>query len=293
MQVVGLNPFISAPKRIGLERKRAMRGVDIEVRGVSKRFQGRSGEAEALRDVSLDIRAGEFVALVGPSGCGKTTLLNMIAGLEPIDHGEIRVGGKKVKGPGPDRTVIFQEAALFPWLTVRANIEYGLRIQGATRAEREERVESALRSVQLSRFGDSLVHELSGGMRQRIAIARAMVLEPSVLLMDEPFSALDLRTRELLEREVEDAWTVDRPTVVFVSHHIKAAVLLADRVFAFGARPGRLLREIPIQLPRPRTSESAVVQRLTKELNATLRNEVDRNAVLELAAIDGGATENP
>ena len=265
-----------------------MRGVDIQIRGVSKRFQGRSGEAEALRDITFDIRAGEFVALVGPSGCGKTTLLNMIAGLETIEEGEIRVGGKKVKGPGPDRTVIFQEAALFPWLTVRANIEYGLRIQGASRAERDERVEGALRAVQLSRFGDSLVHELSGGMRQRIAIARAMVLEPSVLLMDEPFSALDLRTRELLEHEVEEAWQVERPTVVFVSHHIKAAVLLADRIFAFGARPGRLLREIPIQVPRPRTSESAVVQRLAKELTATLRNEVDRNNVLELASIDGG-----
>ena len=132
-----------------------MRGVDIQIRGVSKRFQGRSGEAEALRDITFDIRAGEFVALVGPSGCGKTTLLNMIAGLETIEEGEIRVGGKKVKGPGPDRTVIFQEAALFPWLTVRANIEYGLRIQGASRAERDERVEGALRAVQLSRFGDS------------------------------------------------------------------------------------------------------------------------------------------
>src|SRR5207245_5747812 len=138
--------------------------------------------------------------------------------------------------PGPDRTVIFQEAALFPWLTVRANVEYGLKIQGLESVERTDRVEAALRSVQLSRFAEALVHELSGGMRQRIALARAMVLEPAVLLMDEPFSALDLRTRELLEREVESAWLEKRPTVVFVSHHIKAAVLLADRIFAFGSR---------------------------------------------------------
>src|SRR3954465_14297709 len=182
-----------------------MRGVDIEVRGGCKSFQARSGEAEALRDVTLDLRSGEFVALVGPSGCGKTTLLNLIAGLEMPDAGEIRVGGRKVKGPGPDRTVIFQEAALFPWLTVRANIEYGLKIQGMRRARREERVESALRAVQLSRFAESLVHELSGGMRQSTPPPPPMVRQPAVLLMDEPFSALDLRTRELLEREVETA----------------------------------------------------------------------------------------
>jgi len=263
-----------------------MRGVDIEVRGVCKTFQSRAGESEALRDVTLDLHAGEFVALVGPSGCGKTTLLNLIAGIETHDAGEIRVGGRKVKGPGPDRTVIFQEAALFPWLTVRANVEYGLRIKHMRRAAREERVENALRAVQLSRFAESLVHELSGGMRQRIALARAMVLEPAVLLMDEPFSALDLRTRELLEREVEAAWLRERPTVVFVSHHLKAAALLADRIFAFGARPGRILREIVVDAPRPRQADSPAVRRVTGELQSTLRSEVDRANVIELAGAD-------
>ena len=264
-----------------------MRGVAIDVRGIFKRFRLRSGETEALRDVSLHVKAGEFAALVGPSGCGKTTLLNVIAGLEQQDDGDIRVGRQRVSGPGPDRTVIFQEAALFPWLTVRANIEYGLRIKRLSRAERDERVDAALRAVQLTRYADAQVHELSGGMRQRIALARAMVLEPAVLLMDEPFSALDVRTRELLEREVELAWLRDRPTVVFVSHHLKAAVLLADRIFAFGARPGRILREIEVNLPRPRSAESPAVQALTRELKSTLRSEVDRTAVLELTGEAG------
>lgn len=268
-----------------------MRGVDIRIRGIHKRFQARSGESEALRDVSLDVGAGEFVALVGPSGCGKTTLLNVIAGLERADVGEVLVDGRRVKGPGPDRTVIFQEAGLFPWLTVRANVEYGLRIQHLPRAERRERVDGALRAVQLARVADGLVHELSGGMRQRIALARAMVLRPEVLLMDEPFSALDLRTRELLEREVESAWLEERPTVVFVSHHLKAAVLLADRIFAFGARPGRVLKEIRVNLPRPRHAESPAVERLAAELKATLRTEVDRNTFLELAGSSEDGTQ--
>ena len=259
-----------------------MRGVSVELHRVHKRFEVNNGDAEALRDVSLSIRAGEFCALVGPSGCGKTTLLNLVAGLEPADGGKVLVGERPVTGPGPDRTVIFQEAALFPWLTVRANVEYGLRVRGLSRRKRNERVESALRAVQLWRRADALVHELSGGMRQRIALARAMVLEPAVLLMDEPFSALDLRTRELLEREIEHAWLRDRPTVVFVSHHLKAAVLLADRIFAFGARPGRILREVEIDIPRPRQSDSQAVRTLTRELKATLQTEVDRNTILEM-----------
>lgn len=260
-----------------------MRGVPVDVMRIGKRFQARNGEAEALRDVSFSAAAGEFCALVGPSGCGKTTLLNLVAGLEKPDAGEVRVGGRRISGPGPDRTVIFQDAALFPWLTVRANVEYGLRVKGLSRSERTERVESALRQVQLSRSAESLVHELSGGMRQRIALARAMVLEPAVLLMDEPFSALDLRTRELLEREVELAWLKERPTVIFVSHHLKAAVLLADRIFVFGSRPGRIVRELRVNLPRPRVADSPAVRALTCELKAAMRTEVDRNTVLELA----------
>jgi NitT/TauT family transport system ATP-binding protein len=260
-----------------------VRGVPVDVMRIGKRFQARNGEAEALRDVSLAAQAGEFCALVGPSGCGKTTLLNLVAGLEKPDAGEVRVGGRCITGPGPDRTVIFQDAALFPWLTVRANVEYGLRVKGFSRSARAERVESALHQVQLSRSAESLVHELSGGMRQRIALARAMVLEPEVLLMDEPFSALDLRTRELLEREVELAWLKERPTVIFVSHHLKAAVLLADRIFVFGSRPGRILREIRVNLPRPRPADSPAVQAFTRELKAAMRTEVDRNTVLEMA----------
>lgn len=259
-----------------------MRGVSVDARQVFKRFRSRTGDSEALRDVTLHMRPGEFCALVGPSGCGKTTLLNLIAGLERADRGEIRVGGRSVAGPGPDRTVIFQEAALFPWLTVRRNVEYGLRVTRIRRAERERRVEEILKMVQLGRWADAQVHELSGGMRQRIALARAMVLEPAVLLMDEPFSALDLRTRELLEREVEAAWMRARPTVVFVSHQLDAAVVLADRVFAFGSRPGRILREMIVDLPRPRRIDSPVVRSMSAELEATMRSEVDRNAILEL-----------
>ncbi len=275
---------------MGLRRPIAMRGVDVEVRRIHKRFLSRSGESVALRDVSLSLEAGEFGALVGPSGCGKTTLLNLIAGLESPDGGEIRVDGRVVQGPGPDRTVIFQEAALFPWLTVWANVEYGLRIQGVNREERRERVENVLRAVQLSRYGDALVHELSGGMRQRIALARALVLEPAVLLMDEPFASLDLRTRELLEREVEAMWMQDRQTVVFVSHHLKAAVLLADRIFAFGARPGRIVREVRVPLPRPRFPDWPAVRQLTQELRDTLKAEVDRTTVLELRELEESTT---
>ena len=259
-----------------------MRGVSIDVMRVRKRFAARHGEAEALRDVSLSLKAGEFCALVGPSGCGKTTLLNLIAGLDKPDGGEIRVGGQRVTGPGPDRTVIFQDAALFPWLTVRANVEYGLKVKRLPRSERADRVEAVLRAVQLSRWADALVHELSGGMKQRIALARSMVLQPAVLLMDEPFTALDLRTRELLEREVEIAWLKERPSVVFVSHHLKAAVLLADRIFAFGSRPGRILRELRVNLPRPRRAESPAVEALARELKATLGSEVDRNSAFEM-----------
>lgn len=265
-----------------------MRGVSIEAHRIHKRFRSTRGDSEALRDVSLSVQAGEFCALVGPSGCGKTTMLNLIAGLERPDDGEIRVAGKRIAGPGPDRTVIFQDAALFPWLTVRANVEYGLKLKRMARSEREDRVESALRSVQLGRWANALVHELSGGMRQRIALARAMVLEPKVLLMDEPFSSLDLRTRELLEREVEAVWLRDRPTVAFVSHHLKAAVLLADRIFAFGSRPGRLLHQVRVTLPRPRAVDSPAVQAIARDLKALLQTEVDRNAVLELESLPGG-----
>ncbi len=247
--------------------------AQLSIRGVSKRFQGRSGEVQALQDIWIDVADGEFLVLVGPSGCGKSTLLNILAGLDPIDEGEVLEGGRKITGPGRDRGVVFQEGGLFPWLTAQKNVEFGLKQMGLPPKQRAERAAYYLDMVHLSRFRESYPHELSGGMRQRVAIARALALDPEALLMDEPFSALDAQTREDLYEQLTEVWERTGKTIVFVTHNVREAVCLADRVLLFSARPGRVKAEFPIRLARPRFPDDADVARLAHQISAALRED--------------------
>ena len=210
----------------------------IEVRRVSKCFQSSTcGVTAAVHDISIAIGDGEFVCLVGPSGCGKTTLLNLIAGLERADEGEVLVRGRRVRGPGPDRGVMFQDAALFPWLSVAENVAFGMKEVRLGRKEREARARKYLELVKMSGFQRAWVHELSGGMKQRVALARALALEPDILLMDEPFGALDAKSRDALQAELVDIWQKTGKTIVFVTHDMAEAVRIGSRVIVLRARP--------------------------------------------------------
>ena len=241
----------------------------ISVRDVRKTFALRNEEFVALDGVSLDIADNEFVTVVGPSGCGKSTLMNILAGLEEPTSGRALVDGAEVSGPGPERGVIFQQYALFPWLTVRKNIEFGLKVAGLGRAERRERAEHFIRLVGLEQFADALPKMLSGGMKQRCAIARAYAVDPSILLMDEPFGALDALTRVNLQEQLLDTWSREKRTVMFITHDVDEAVFLARRVVVMAARPGRIYDVVDVDLPYPRTEEV----RLSPEF-AALRNRV-------------------
>lgn len=246
---------------------------------VCKTFHSKRGQTAALQDVTMSVSDGEFVCIVGPSGCGKSTLLNLIAGLETKSGGEILADGKAVLGPGTDRVVIFQEPALFPWLNVLANVEFGLKMSGIARDERRRQAEEALRLVHLLGFRNAYVHELSGGMKQRVALARALVMDPQVLLMDEPFAALDTQTRGMLHEELQNAWMLTRKTIVFVTHNIEEAVHLADRVVVFSSRPGQVRREIQVDAPRPRLpSEHGLWGSAFRQIADELRIEVEKAA---------------
>jgi NitT/TauT family transport system ATP-binding protein len=215
--------------------------AEIVVDGVSHRYRPAVGRAVlALEDVSLEVRSSEFLALLGPSGCGKSTLLYLIGGFLPVEAGKIVVNGKPVAGPGPDRGIVFQHFALFPWKTVRKNVLYGLERQGLPRAEREARAQSFIELVGLSGFEESYPSQLSGGMKQRAAIARTLAFDPRMLLMDEPFGALDAQTRGLMQTELLNIWERTRKTVIFVTHDVREAVYLAGRVAVMSARPGRI-----------------------------------------------------
>jgi NitT/TauT family transport system ATP-binding protein len=227
----------------------------VEVEHLSKRFVRGDQRVEAIHDVSLRVADGEFVAIVGPSGCGKSTLLHILGGFVPLSGGEMRLDGQPVGGPGPDRGMMFQDLALFPWRTVAGNVGWALEAQGRPRAEREAAVEKLLALVGLLPFARSYPNELSGGMRQRVALARLLSFDPAVLLMDEPFGALDAQTRELMQEELQRIWQQNRKTVLFVTHDIEEAVYLADRVIVFTARPGRIKADLPIALPQPRNVE--------------------------------------
>lgn len=225
----------------------------LDVSGVSKYFLTRDGaRTKVLDGIDFKINAGEFVCIVGASGCGKTTFLRCVGGLTTPEEGQIRIDGQPVREPGPDRGFIFQSDSLFPWRTVMKNILFGLEIRGAPAEETTAVGEALLNLVGLSGFGGHYPHELSGGMRQRVNIARAFAINPDVLLMDEPFAALDAQTREIMQRELLKIWSVQKKTVIFITHQIDEAVYLADRVLVFSSRPGRLAADIRIAFERPR-----------------------------------------
>ncbi|HXV18623.1 MAG TPA: ABC transporter ATP-binding protein, partial [Candidatus Omnitrophota bacterium] len=222
---------------------------------VHKSFIQKGQRVQALHDVNFTIEEGEFICVLGPSGCGKSTLISLIAGLEFPDSGEVFVDSKRVEAPSPDRLVVFQDGALFPWLTVLENVEFGLKISKITPQERKERALEAIKLVHLSRFVNAHPHELSGGMKQRAAIARALVMDPKILLMDEPFAALDAQTRAILQIELQEIWQKTKKTILFVTHNVREATFLADRVFEISARPGTVKKEYPIHLPCPRREQ--------------------------------------
>lgn len=239
----------------------------VEVRGVAKRYWTEAGAAlDALGGVDLEASAGDFLAILGPSGCGKTTLLRVVAGLEEPTAGDVRVGGRLVTGPGPDRSVVFQQPALLPWRTTAANIAFPLEVAGVARAERKRRVADLLGLVGLDGFERAYPHELSGGMRQRVDLARALATRPEVLLADEPFGALDAITRNAMQDELLRVWQRDRTTVLFVTHSADEAVFLADRVAVLAPRPGRLMGVVTVDLPRPRDRTSAAFGALHREV---------------------------
>jgi len=226
--------------------------MSVAVRGVSQIFDGVKGTTvTALADVDLTVEGRQFVTILGPSGCGKTTLLNLVAGFEKPTDGDIRTDGTPVTGPGSDRAVVFQQAALYPWLTVRENIALGLRLRDGRRAD-YGKVDGLIEAMGLKGFEKHSPHQLSGGMAQRVAIARALAIEPSVLLMDEPFGALDAQTRASMQLFVTDLWEKIPVTVLFVTHDIDEAIILADRVIVMAPRPGRVVADLTVDLPRPR-----------------------------------------
>ncbi len=245
--------------------------MSLEVQGVEKEFPTREGSLAALDHVDLTVEDGEFLCLVGPSGCGKTTLLYILAGLEPPSRGQVLVGGTPIAGPDPSRVLIFQEGALFPWLTAQGNVEFGLRMKGLPRREREARARDLLRTVHLESFEHAWIHQLSGGMRQRVALARALAVDPAVLLLDEPFGALDAITRERLHEELLEVWLTTGKTMVFVTHNVREAVVLADRVLVFSPRPGRVVAEHRLHLPRPRHVEDLTTVELAARIALDLR----------------------
>jgi NitT/TauT family transport system ATP-binding protein len=250
----------------------------VALEGISLSYNTNDGsKLLALDDIRLEVKAGEFLCIVGPSGCGKSTLLHLIAGLQKATSGQVRMDGRVVDSPGTDRILIFQELGLFPWLTVSENVEFGMKMKGVAKSERKEKTQHYLRLVHLSQFKDSYTHQLSGGMRQRVALARALATEPDVLLMDEPFAALDAQTRDLLHDELERIWAETGRTIIFVTHNVREAVRLGDRVALFTFRPGRIKREFSIDLPRPRHLEDVTVAKNAREILDELREEINKS----------------
>jgi NitT/TauT family transport system ATP-binding protein len=253
----------------------------IELHDVWKEFDKRGHRVEALQAIDLAVETSEFAALLGPSGCGKSTLLNMLAGFDRPTRGRVLVHGEPVTAPGPRRAVVFQEPALFPWYTVSDNVTFGLRARGLRPADYRERVEAILEQVGLRGFESHYPAELSGGMKQRVGIARVLVMEPEVLLMDEPFGSLDAQTRSLMQELLLSVWERHHQTVLFVTHDVEEALLLADTVLVMTARPGRIKQRLSVALPRPRALETTTSPRfneLKREVLALIRDESVRAA---------------
>ena len=245
----------------------------LKLSNITKDYTVADDTVRALRGIDLCFRKNEFVSVLGPSGCGKTTLLNIIAGLEPFDEGSVRMNGEDIVGPGPDRGVIFQQYALFPWMTVRRNVEYGMKFlrhgSGAkyTRQEKRKLADHYIEMVNLEGFENAYPKALSGGMKQRVAIARGYAVNPQVLLMDEPFGALDAKTRAQLEEELLVSWEKEQKTCFFITHDVDEAVLLASRVIIMSARPGRIIDEVNIDLPYPRNQATKLTPEFSKHRN--------------------------
>ena len=239
----------------------------IELRNIGLEYDSAANPVTALQDVSFSVEAAEFLCVVGQSGCGKTTMLNIVAGFLKPSEGEILIGGKAVTGKGLDRGIVFQDfAQLFPWRTAQRNVEFGLEMKGISKEEREETALQFLKLVNLEKFARSYPHELSGGMQQRVAIARALAYNPAVLLMDEPFAALDALTREEMQRFLVDVWRETRKTVIYVTHNVAEAVYLADRIIVFSPHPGTVKAQVKIALARPRDTLSVDFLEYQKEI---------------------------
>jgi NitT/TauT family transport system ATP-binding protein len=239
----------------------------IQISRVAHRY---SNEVEALRNVDVDIHAGEFVCLLGPSGCGKTTLLYALAGHFAPSGGRICIDGQPVRGPSPERLLMFQEPALFPWMTVTQNLTFALRSKGYSRQDANSRATEFIHEVHLDGFEKTLPHELSGGMRQRVSLARALAMDPSVLLMDEPFAPLDAQTRANMHLLLQSIWGKTRKTVVFVTHNVREALVLGDRVLVMAGSPGRILKDLEVDLPRPRDPDDEAIVRLSRDVRGLL-----------------------
>ena len=251
--------------------------MKIEIKNIKKDFVSRP----ALGSVNLTINKGEFICLLGPSGCGKSTLINILAGLLEPSSGEIYFDNKSSNEIGKERAMVFQEGALFPWLTVIENVEFGMIIKGINKKEAREKAMDYLKMVHLKKFANSYIHELSGGMKQRVSIARALTLDSELLLMDEPFSALDSQTKTILQQEVQKIWYDTGKTIVFVTHNIEEAVLLADRVIVMGTNPGHIKKEFKIELGRPSIQGSLDVSYMVSKILEVLKEEVEKVAKAE------------
>ena len=259
----------------------------IQISTVSKVFSSSGRQVVALDDINLDVQHGEFICLLGPSGCGKSTLLNAIAGFSPPTSGGITVGGKQVAQPGPDRGMVFQEYALFPWMTVEKNIAFGLEVQKMPATQIREKVHALLEMLKLKDFSDRYPKDLSGGMRQRVAIARVLALDAPIMLMDEPFGALDSLTRRNLQDELLRIWTTTKKTIVFVTHSIEESIYLADRIIVMTYRPGKIKQEVSVKLPRLRDPSSTAFNELKKELSLLVMEEQQRHIQEETKAPSG------
>ena len=262
--------------------------AEIVVANAVKVFGTGTAAVAALQDISTTVPEGQFLCLLGPSGCGKSTLLNAIAGFTPLTDGRITMGGKAVTQPGPDRGMVFQEYALFPWMTVEDNVRFGLDIKGVPKPEATIAVDRIVATLGLSDFRKRYPKDLSGGMRQRVAIARILALDPPVMLMDEPFGALDALTRRTLQDELLRIWSEYRKTIVFVTHSIEEAIYLADRILVMTYRPGRIKRDVTVPMPRPRDPASQDFNAIKRELGALVMEEQQRftNAELHAPAVD-------
>ena len=248
----------------------------IAIRDAAVVFDAEGGAVEAVRKVSLDVEPGQFVSIIGPSGCGKSTLLNMVAGFVQPTSGDLLVDGQAVRGPGSDRGVVFQQYSLFPWLTVRKNVEFGLKMRGLSSADREPQARTLLGLAGLLGFENHYPDQLSGGMKQRVGIVRALATNPQVLLMDEPFGALDSQTRVVMQEILTNMWQQFRISVLFVTHDIEEAIFLSDKIYVMTARPGRIKAAITVPLSRPRTSEmtsSLPFMDMVQRLKALIREE--------------------